>query len=84
MYREGKGLRVNWFDLKILLNGSDRCQDQGSEWGMSAYVCVCACMCTQRYGLCLKHINTRQSNSLLILLRGSPGNPACRHHQEQC
>ena len=44
MYREGKGLRVNWFDLKILLNGSDRCQDQGSEWGMSACVCVCACM----------------------------------------
>lgn len=48
MYGEGKGLRVNWFDLKILLNGSDRCQDQGSEWGMSACVCVCVHACVHR------------------------------------
>ena len=44
VYRERKGLRVNWFDLTILLNGSDGCQDQGSEWGIAACVCVHACV----------------------------------------
>lgn len=53
MYRERKGLRVNWSDLKILLNGliGARIRVVSGGW---LCVCVCACMCAQSCGFCLK------------------------------
>lgn len=54
MYRERKGLRVNWSDLKILLNGliGARIRVVSGGW---LRVCVCMHVCTELWVLSETH-----------------------------